>query len=144
MLAAIEKIIFHHKILFRGTNPLEPTGPYLLGKIVEKFSGDATVVIGQTVLINQDKLMRNNIVKLMPDGQLITVRNKGSNSSISEFLPDGGNDYTKMWHEGSVWESAMELPPDENSNAKDLVQLRFSPRRIGRNLRSFIATCVRR
>jgi hypothetical protein len=103
MEAAIRQIVRHHFVGFVGSHQLQVTGPHMLGKLQQAHLDDRTVLIGKSELINRDSHGRRNIVYLLPSGELVALRNKGADASISELLRDGGNSYFRFWREGKVW-----------------------------------------
>jgi len=103
MEAAIRQIVAHHHAGFVGTISLQVTGPHMLGKLQQARPEDRSVLIGTSKRINRDNRGRRNIVKLLPNGELVALRNKGANASIGELLRDAGNNYHHMWREGKVW-----------------------------------------
>ncbi|OYX25147.1 MAG: hypothetical protein B7Z10_07205 [Rhodobacterales bacterium 32-66-7] len=103
MEAAIRQIVAHHLAGFVGTSSLQVTGPHMLGKLQQARPEDRSVLIGTSRRINRDRRGRRNIVKLLPGGELVALRNKGANASIGELLRDAGNSYHHMWREGKVW-----------------------------------------
>jgi mannosyltransferase OCH1-like enzyme len=101
---AIMRIVSHHKERFMGFSPLEPTGPYMFGRVLAETKDWRRIKFGDSSLVNIDNNGRYNILKVMPGGEIIAIRNKIANSSISDLVGDGGNDYAKLWSRGEVWD----------------------------------------
>ncbi len=100
---AISEIVKHAHTEYHGLHPLEPTGPYLFGRVLAETENWQSVEFGDSHLINKDATGRANIVKIMPSGEIIAIRNKTANSSIEDLVSTGGNNYFKLWHRREVW-----------------------------------------
>jgi mannosyltransferase OCH1-like enzyme len=100
---AITRIVSHHQARFLGISPLEPTGPYMFGRVLAETTDWRRIRFGDSPLVNVDSKGRHNILKVMPGGEIIAIRNKIVNSSISDLIGGGGNDYAKLWSRGEVW-----------------------------------------
>ncbi len=101
----INRIVENCHTRFYGHHPLDPTGPYLLGKYVAQLDSQKHIVFGDSTAIvvgeNPDAAQRH-IIKFTPDGNLIAFRNKRNDSSIDEFIR-GGNSYADLWRERKVY-----------------------------------------
>ncbi|MFN8829653.1 MAG: glycosyltransferase family 32 protein [Labrys sp. (in: a-proteobacteria)] len=100
---AIARIVSHHKAGFLGISPLEPTGPYMFGRVLAETTDWRRIVFGDSPLVNVDRKGRHNILKVMPGGEIVAIRNKIANSSIKDLVGAGGNDYSRLWEKGEVW-----------------------------------------
>ena len=101
----IQAIVRHCDNHFYGSHPLEPTGPYLLGRELAKLDSFDGMLFGDStamVVGASPEKAKNHIAKFAPDGELIAFRNKKSNSSVDEFIR-GGNDYAQLWHDREVY-----------------------------------------
>lgn len=101
----IYRIVENCNARFHGHHPLDPTGPYLLGKYLAKLDSHKNIVFGDSTAIvvgENPNASQKHIIKFMPDGNLITFRNKRINSSIDEFI-QGGNSYGDLWAERKVY-----------------------------------------
>jgi len=107
---AITRIVKYRRSRFHGVSPLEPTGPYLLGRVLAECADWRKIKFGDSRLISMDAGGRANIVKIMPTGELVAIRNKTHNSSIGELVRARGNSYAEMWRQGQVWAE----PPAKN------------------------------
>lgn len=86
---------------FYGHHPLEPTGPYLLGKHLANLDSHNNIIYGDSMamVVGADPASaKRHIIKFMPNGDLIAFRNKKNNSSVDEFI-EGGNNYAALWQE---------------------------------------------
>lgn len=102
MQRAINRIVEYSKVKFYGNHPLEPTGPYMFGRVLADELDWSNILFGDSELINIDATGRYNIVKVMPAGEVVAFRNKTNNSSIGEFI-NGGDSYSDLWHDCRAW-----------------------------------------
>lgn len=100
---AINRVVANFKAGFYGHSPLEPTGPYMFGSVLAETADWHTVTFGDSQLLNIDRTGRPNIVKVMPGGEVVAIRNKTSNSQITDLVATGGNDYDKLWKQRRIW-----------------------------------------
>ena len=101
----IYRIVDNCKNCFYGQHPLEPTGPYLLGRFLANLDSHNNIVFGDSraMVIGADPASaKRHIMKFMPNGDLIAFRNKNNNSSVDEFF-EGGNSYGALWQERRVY-----------------------------------------
>lgn len=105
---AIERIVAHQQAGFYGCSPLDPTGPYMFGKVLAETEDWKTIRFGDSRLVSVDRTGRPNIIKLMPTGEVVAIRNKTVNGNITDLIASGGNDYNELWHGRRIWgESAL-------------------------------------
>ena len=100
---AIKRIVAFHKQGFTGIHPLETTGPYMFGRVLAESVNWKPTVFGDSRFLNKDDEGRANIIKIMPLGKIVAIRNKTRNSSISGLVTAGGNNYARMWKRGDIW-----------------------------------------
>lgn len=101
----ITQIVEHVRLRYYGQNPLDPTGPYLLGKMLTQSGEMDDIVFGDSAafLVGGDpSASKKHIAKFMPDGELIAYRNKRLDSGIDEFV-EGGNSYAGLWSERQIY-----------------------------------------
>jgi mannosyltransferase OCH1-like enzyme len=103
MERAIGRVVEHFKARYYGYHSLEPTGPYMFGRILAETSDWTTIKFGDSSLLNIDRTGRPNIVKVMPTGEVIAIRNKTKNSQITDLVASGGNNYNTLWAERRIW-----------------------------------------
>jgi mannosyltransferase OCH1-like enzyme len=104
---AIEKIVAFHKQGFTGIHSLEVTGPYMFGRVLAESSNWKDIVFGDSKFINKDDERRSNILKFMPSGKIVAIRNKTRNGSIKSLVSSGGNSYFRMWQSGNTWQQSQ-------------------------------------
>lgn len=100
---AINRIVEHHKTRYIGINPLAPTGPFLLGKVLAEVDDWQGTVFGDSKLLSKEADGRANIVKLMPSGAVIAFRNKGGDADISDLIGTKTPSYNVLWKKKKIW-----------------------------------------
>ena len=100
---AIDQIVANHKAGYYGCSSLDPTGPYLFGRVLAETQDWTNIKFGDSQLLNTDQTGRPNIVKIMPTGEVVAIRNKTKNGTIEDLISEGGNDYNKLWVERRIW-----------------------------------------
>lgn len=100
---AIDRIVAHFRTGYYGASPLEPTGPHMLGRVVAETEDWRSIVFGDSRVPGTLADRAPNVIKLMPSGQVVAMRNKMQNARISDLVPGGGNDYNRLWRERSIW-----------------------------------------
>lgn len=100
---AINKIVTFHKNGFTGIHALEVSGPYMFGRILAETIEWNDIVFGDSKFLNRDEDRRSNIIKMLPSGKLVAIRNKTRNGSIKGLVGAGGNNYVRMWKSGNIW-----------------------------------------
>ena len=101
--SAIDQVVRHAEDEFYGASWLDPTGPYLLGRILASSSDSNNIVLGQSKIISLRAKGSPEIVKLMPSGSVVAYRNKSRNSDISDLVGGPGNSYAKLWQHRQIW-----------------------------------------
>lgn len=108
---AIARVIEHSRTGYYGHFPLEPTGPYMLGRVLAETDNWTGIRFGDSQSLNTDNTGRRNIVKVMPTGEVVAIRNKTKDGRITDMVVSGGNDYIHLWKERRIWgEPAPKLP----------------------------------
>lgn len=100
---AIDRIVAHFNTRFYGHSSLEPTGPYLFGRVLAETSDWRSITFGDSPRLNTDRTGRVNIVKMMPSGEIVAIRNKTAEGEFSDLVPSGGNNYNRLWSERRIW-----------------------------------------
>jgi mannosyltransferase OCH1-like enzyme len=100
---AITRIVENHASRFYGHSPLEPTGPYMFGRVLAGTDDWKTIAFGDSHLINTDSAGKPDILKIAPAGEMIALRNKSRNGQISDLVPAGGNNYIELWKSRRIW-----------------------------------------
>lgn len=100
---AIARIVENHATRFYGHSPLEPTGPYMFGRVLAETENWKTIAFGDSRLINTDRGGKPDILKVSPSGEVIAVRNKSRNGHISDMVSTGGNNYIELWKNRRIW-----------------------------------------
>ena len=100
---AIERVAAHHQAGFYGYAPLDPTGPYMFGRVLAETEDWKTIRFGDSRLVSVDRTGRPNIIKLMPTGEMVAIRNKTVNGNITDLIASGGNDYNELWYGRRIW-----------------------------------------
>ena len=99
----IDRIVMHHKTLYYGDHPLEPTGPYMVGRVLCEGRDWGRVVFGDSRSLGIDQGGRNQIAKIMPGGEIVAIRNKDRDCSIDEMVKGHSNHYVKIWVNRRLW-----------------------------------------
>lgn len=100
---AIARVVQHFRAGYYGHFPLDPTGPYMFGRVLAETDNWTGIRFGDSPLLNVDGTGRHNIVKVMPTGEIVAIRNKTKNGQITDLVAAGGNDYIKLWTERRIW-----------------------------------------
>lgn len=100
---AIERVVANHRAGFYGQASLEPTGPYMFGRVLAETSEWKGVTFGDSQLLNVDRTGRANIIKVMPGGEVVAIRNKTLNGQIVDLVVSGGNNYNELWLQRRIW-----------------------------------------
>ena len=109
MFEAIQRILAHAKARFYGDTPLDPTGPYLLGRVVQEIGGSG-ISMGHSRPCRPGWLARwvrkqhqVHVQKITTDQRVVAEKRKAGNADVAEFLGEGGNDYNDLWLRRRVW-----------------------------------------
>jgi mannosyltransferase OCH1-like enzyme len=105
MYNLICKIVENCNNKFYGKSPLDPTGPYLLGRQLTNIEDISNITFGDSTAFMvgaNPSATKRHIIKFMPDGSMIAIRNKKMDSTIDEFIK-GGNNYGKLWYDRKVY-----------------------------------------
>lgn len=107
---AIESVVRHCKTRWYGSNPLDPTGPNVLGKAVASAGRDLDVLVGDLIPLTP-QYTRKNLAYILPDGTIVALHKSGAGGvSGLKF----GNNYNHLWHQRQVYgELPVTLSPDE-------------------------------
>ena len=100
---AIDRIVSNHKAQYYGLSPLDPTGPNMFGRALSDGDDWNTTVLGESRLISREKNGRVNILKILPDGKVIALRNKIFSCSIDEMVEGHANNYLDLWKAKRIW-----------------------------------------
>jgi mannosyltransferase OCH1-like enzyme len=100
---AIGRVVEHFNARYYGHHSLEPTGPYMFGRILAETADWTSITFGESSLLNIDRTGRPNIVKIMPAGEVVAIRNKTKDGQITDLVPSGGNNYNTLWTERRIW-----------------------------------------
>ncbi len=100
---AIDRVVEHFHARFYGHASLEPTGPYLFGRVLAETPDWTRIAFGDSPLLNIDRTGRSNIVKMMPTGEVVAIRNKTKDGRITDLVPVGGNNYNQLWLDRRIW-----------------------------------------
>jgi len=100
---AIDRVVEHFNARFYGHSSLEPTGPYMFGRVLAETSDWTSITFGDSPRLNIDRTGRVNIVKMMPSGEIVAIRNKTAEGEFSDLVPSGGNNYNELWGERRIW-----------------------------------------
>lgn len=100
---AIGRVVEHFQARYYGHASLEPTGPYMLGRVLAETCDWRGITFGDSSLLNIDRTGRPNIVKVMPTGEVVAIRNKTKNGQITDLVTSGGNNYNTLWAERCIW-----------------------------------------
>lgn len=100
---AVNRVVHHYKTQYIGVSPLEPTGPYMFGRVLAETENWKSIKFGDSKFLNIDSTGRSNILKIMPTGEVVAIRNKTHSGVISDLIVSGGNNYVKLWNKGHVW-----------------------------------------
>lgn len=100
---AIDRVVTNFQTGYYGHSSLDPTGPYMFGRILAEAPNWHTVRFGDSQLLNVDRTGRPNIVKIMPGGEVVAIRNKTKDGQITDLIVSGGNDYNRLWTERRIW-----------------------------------------
>lgn len=100
---AIARVVEHYNGRFYGHSSLEATGPYMFGRVLAEASDWTKIAFGDSQRLNVDRTGRVNIVKVMPTGEVVAIRNKTSEGEFSDLVPSGGNNYNSLWGERRIW-----------------------------------------
>lgn len=100
---AIDRVVEHCNAHFYGHSSLEPTGPYMFGRVLAETSDWTSITFGDSPRLNIDSTGRVNIVKMMPSGEIVAIRNKTAEGEFSDLVPSGGNNYNRLWSERRIW-----------------------------------------
>ncbi|MEE9387547.1 MAG: glycosyltransferase [Paracoccaceae bacterium] len=106
---AISRIVEHHKSQYYGLTPLDPTGPYMFGRVLSEVDDWMSTVFGDSRLLSREQGGRPNIAKVLPTGEIIAIRNKFNDSSIDEMIGGHSNNYSDIWHAKQVWGEAGKI-----------------------------------
>ena len=107
MMDLIERVVVNCRNKFYGVNPLSPTGPTLLGKLVAKYVPSVFCHYGHFMQLTPWH-NRKNRAYVGPEGDIFayhkTAWNPGSSAgSLDQMGAKGVNDYTKMWFAKEVY-----------------------------------------
>ncbi len=100
---AIDRIVEHCNMRFYGHSSLEPTGPYMFGRVLAETSNWTSIVFGDSPRLNIDGSGRVNVVKVMPTGEVVAIRNKTREGEFSDLVASGGNNYNDLWSNRRIW-----------------------------------------
>ncbi len=100
---AIDRIVAHHKARYYGLHPLDPTGPFMLGRVLCEGEDWQQVAFGDSRSLSIDQGGRNQIAKIMPGGEIVAMRNKDRDCCIDEMVKGHSNHYVKIWESGRMW-----------------------------------------
>lgn len=103
---AIDRIVLHHQTRYYGQSPLDPTGPYLLGRVLAEGEDWATMLFGETQYRPVAGSDQRQATKLLPSGQAVACKNKQINCSIGELVRGQSNNYDAIWQARRVWGEA--------------------------------------
>lgn len=137
MERAINRVLAHFRSRYHGLSPLDPTGPYMFGRVLAEGEDWKSVLFGDSRLLNVDATGRPNIIKVMPTGEMVAIRNKTKDCQISDLVVSGGNNYNQIWQNGRVWDGVksavvQETPAPRSGNGW-LKRLRRVTRGASRN-----------
>ena len=115
----IEQIIRHAETCYYGNTPLEPTGPYLFGRVLAQSTAWPSIQFGRSnwrsrFLRFGPKPVR--VFKRLPNGVLVAEKVKSGNASIADFISggQGGNNYNQLWLRRQAWgEPVISLDADD-------------------------------
>ena len=100
---AIDRIVENHQARYYGLSPLDPTGPNMFGRVLSEGEDWDKTVLGESRLISREKTGRVNILKILPCGSVIALRNKINNCSIDEMVDGHTNNYSELWNAKRIW-----------------------------------------
>ncbi|MDV4145548.1 glycosyltransferase family 32 protein [Shimia sp. FJ5] len=100
---AIDRIVAHHKALYYGQHPLDPTGPFMFGRVLCEGEDWPRVAFGDSRSLGKDAGGRNQIAKILPGGEIVAIRNKDRDCCIDEMVKGHSNHYVKIWESGRLW-----------------------------------------
>ena len=100
--AAIVRVVENYEKNFYGKNEVEPTGPDLLGQCLRHAWPNPEIVVGDTCNLTPAQ-GKKGFYKVMPSGVRVAYRNKVKNSTISELVPQGGNNFGDLWRGKRFW-----------------------------------------
>ena len=98
---AIERVVSHFKHGYYGIHPLEPTGPYMLGRVLAETQNWMSITFGDSQW--QDTGAGRRIVKVLPNEMVVAIRNKTIDGQISELISGGGDNYIQLWNDRRIW-----------------------------------------
>jgi len=101
----IHQIVEHVNQRYYGNHPLDPTGPYLLGRKLASLEDYRGIIFGDStssIVGTAPNEAKQHIIKYMPNGELIAYRNKRNNASVDEFIK-GGNSYAAHWERSHIY-----------------------------------------
>ncbi|MBE1206653.1 glycosyltransferase family 32 protein [Aminobacter carboxidus] len=100
---AITRVVKHFNARFYGHSSLEPTGPYMFGRVLAETLDWTSIIFGDSQRLNIDRTGRVNIVKVMPSGEIVAIRNKTAEGEFSDLVSSGGNNYNHLWAQRRIW-----------------------------------------
>ncbi len=100
---AINRILENRRQGYLGVAALDVTGPYLFGRALADGDDWKSTVFGESRLLSREADGRANIAKIMPQGEVIALRNKGRDCNISDLIGEKSQDYGRLWRHGQVW-----------------------------------------
>ncbi len=71
--------------------------------VVRRRRARRSITFGDSPRLNTDRTGRVNIVKMMPSGEIVAIRNKTAEGEFSDLVPSGGNNYNRLWSERRIW-----------------------------------------
>lgn len=117
---AIKQVIANANNRYYGLSPLDPTGPYMFGRVLAANDDWARTMFGESQMLGIEKTGRHNILKVMPEGQVVAIRNKVQNGSIGDLIQGHQHSYSELWQARKIWkEPHVEKSPDSNAGRKE-------------------------
>jgi hypothetical protein len=102
MKLALDHIVANCRNRYYGFNPLCPSGPLLLGRVMAIVRQSHEYLVGEYRALTPEFDQRN-LCFVAPDGELIGIRNKGKDAGDSFMGLPATNNYNDIWQRRQVY-----------------------------------------
>lgn len=104
----IRQIIRHAAQRYYGLSALDPTGPYLFGRVLAQSTAWDQIDFGTTRHThNLFAPLRGRPIsqryKRLANGTLVAIKEKFHASTIAEYIGSSSNNYAHIWHRRQIW-----------------------------------------
>ncbi len=102
MKLAIDHVVANCRNRYYGFNPLCPSGPVLLGRVLSIVHQSDEYLIGEYRALTPE-FDHKNLCFVAPDGELIGLRNKGKDADGGFMELPATNNYNDIWQRRQVY-----------------------------------------